>query len=356
MNLTILNTNLEAVLVLDAYMSFIWTDRYNLCGDFELYTTVDSEIIKYIRQDYYILNDLSEHVMIIEQIRITSDYDDGNRIIITGRSLESLLDRRIVWGQKTIFGNFQNGIKALLDDSIISPQDANRKISNFIFESSTDPKVTNINVNTQFTGDSVYEAIRKLCEEHNLGFKITLSNDNKFIFKLYAGVDKSYSQNTNAYVVFSPKFENILNSNYIETKQNLKTITLVGGEGEGNLRKYTSVGGGSGVNRRELFTDARDISSMAENNVTLSNADYLKLLQRRGYEKLSEYTEHISFEGQVETTIIFKYGEDFFIGDIVQITNEYGHETSVRISEIIITNNEQGFFIYPTFKTINNTH
>ncbi len=54
----------------------------------------------------------------------------------------------------------------------------------------------------------------------------------QFVFELYAGFDRSYDQTENPYVIFSPKFENIINSNYIESKASLKTVTLVGGEGE----------------------------------------------------------------------------------------------------------------------------
>lgn len=132
----------------------------------------------------------------------------------------------------------------------------------------------------------------------------------------------------------------------------MKTVTLIGGEGEGSARKYTTVGGGSGLNRREIFTDARDISSDAGDGVTLTDAEYTAQLQQRGREKLSENTDVTSFEGQVETTIMFKYREDFFNGDIVQITNEYGHETKARILEIVMSENEEGTSVYPTFATI----
>ena len=67
---------------------------------------------------------------------------------------------------------------------------------------------------------------------------------------------------------------------------------------------------------------------------------------------MAENTDVTSFEGQVETTIMFKYGEDFFNGDVVQIANEYGHETKARILEIVTSENEEGTSVYPTFKTI----
>lgn len=352
MDLTILNTDLDAVFVVDTYESFIWTDRYYKYGDFELYFAMRDGILDHIKQDYYIQSRDSEHVMIIENLLIGSDVEEGNHITITGRSLESILDRRIIWGQKTLSGNLQNAIKTLLNECIISPSDSNRKISNFIFEASTDTTVTSLTIDAQYTGDNLYDVIQKICEERNIGFKITLNDNEQFVFKLYAGTDRSYDQTVVPYVVFSPNFENIINSNYVESKSSLKNITLVGGEGEGSARKYTTVGSGRGLNRRELFTDARDISSDVGDGVVLTDAEYTAQLKQRGKEKLAENTDVTSFEGQVETTIMFKYGEDFFNGDVVQIANEYGHETKARILEIVMSENEEGTSVYPTFQTI----
>ena len=216
--------------------------------------------------------------MIVEKIQITSDTEDGNHVTVTGRSLESILDRRIVWGQKLLSGNLQNGIKTLLNENVISPSDSNRKISNFIFKESTDSAITKLKLEAQYTGDNLYDVIQKICEEQGIGFKITLNDKKQFVFELYAGFDRSYDQTENPYVIFSPKFENIINSNYIESKASLKTVTLVGGEGEGAGRRYTTVGGGSGLNRRELFTDARDISSNVGSDDALTDAEYMACL------------------------------------------------------------------------------
>ena len=352
MDVTVLNTNLDAISIVDVYESFIWTDRYYEYGDFELFTSMTDTILSYIRQDYYLQSRESEHVMIIEKIRINSDSENGNHITVTGRSLESILDRRIVWGQKTITGNLQNGIRTLLNENVISPADNKRRISNFIFEASTDPAITSLKIDAQYTGDNLYDVINKICSERSIGFKVTLNNNKQFVFKLYAGADRSYDQSVNPYVIFSPKFENIINSNYVESKSALKTVTLVGGEGEGSARKYTTVGGGSGLNRRELFTDARDISSDVGDGVVLSDAAYTAQLQQRGKEKLAENTDVTSFEGQVETTVMFRYGEDFFNGDVVHISNVYGHETKAIIFEIVMYEDEDGNSVYPTFKTI----
>lgn len=352
MDITVLNTNFDAIAIIDTYESFIWTDRYWKYGDFELYAPVSDDLFTYIKQDYYLWNRASDHVMIIEKIQIASDIEDGSHVTVTGRSLESILDRRIVWGQKTISGNLQNGIQTLLNENIISPSDNDRKISNFVFEASTDEAITKLKIEAQYTGDNLYDVIQAICEERNLGFKVTLNDNKQFVFKLYAGTDRSYDQTKVPYVVFSPRFENILNSNYVESKTSLKTITLIGGEGEGAARRYTTAGSGSGLDRRELFTDARDISSDIGDGQTLAPDDYNAQLEQRGCEKLAENTEVISFEGETETTLMFRYGEDFFNGDVVQIANEYGLETKARILEIVISEDKDGSSVYPTFKTV----
>lgn len=351
MELFVLNADFESIAVIDTYESMIWTDRYNAYGDFEIYFAMDESLLEYIKEDYYLWLKDSEHSMIIEDIKIDADTEEGNRLIVTGRSLESILERRIIWGQRIFSGNLQNAIQTMLNENIISPSVADRKIANFIFVPSTDSKITSLIIDNQYTGDDLYTVIKGLCEENNIGFKIVLTDDNQFAFSLYAGADRSYDQTENPYVVFSPNFENIINSNYFSSKAGYRNVTLVAGEGEGASRKTTVVGSASGLDRRELFTDARDISSDTEDG-TLSDAEYIAQLRTKGLKNLADHMITTAFEGEVEVTRLFKYGEDFFIGDIVQIANEYGNENSAYISELIISNSDEGLSIYPTFKTI----
>lgn len=355
MEFLVLDENLNTSSVLDSYESILWTERYNKCGDFEICESMTDTILKELRQDYYIWTRDSKQTMIVEDIHITSDAEDGNNVIIVGRSLESILERRIIWNQTILTGNFQSAIKKLLDENIISPTDSNRKISNFIFKESTDPEITKLTLDTQYTGDNLYEVVCDLCAAKNIGFSVSLNEDREFVFELYAGANRSYDQIENPYVVFSPKFENIINSNYIESKKMLKTVTLVAGEGEGSARKTVTVelttGGGSGLTRRELYTDARDISTTTESG-TLSDKEYQAQLSQRGEEKLAENTITRSFEGEMDSDKIFVYGEDFFMGDIVQIVNEFGVEAKARVVEMIRSQDESGIESCPTFETV----
>lgn len=348
MDITVLDTNFNPVAIVDTYESFIWTDRYYKYGDFELYTAVDSQIVDIMQLDRYLKIDGSEHMMIIEKDLIESDPEEGNRITVSGRSLESILDRRIVWGQRILDGNLQNAIKTLITEAIISPSISDRKISNFIFEDSTDPAVTNLTIRAQYTGDNLYDVIQAICEDANLGFKVTLNDSNQFVFKLYAGTDRSYNQSTVPFVIFSDRFDNLINSNFVKNRAPLKNVTLIGGEGEGSERRYTTVGSASGLSRRELFTDARDISSKTD-DATLSDAEYNAQLQQRGREKLTENVEIVYMDGEVDTSM-YQYGVDYFNGDIVQLRDAYGNENSARILEMITSEDKDKISVYPTFE------
>lgn len=347
MNLLVLNENFESIYLIDSYKSLIWTDRYDQAGDFELYTEVSGKVLQYVQKNCYLVNNESEYTMIVEDIDILSDREIGNYIKITGRSLESILDRRIVWGLKVLNGKLQNGIQTLLNECIISPSDPNRKISNFIFAESTDEKVANATIDTQYTGDNLYNVISEQCYINDLGFKILLNDQNQFVFSMYSGVDRSYDQEKNTFVIFSPKFENLVNSNYSESNSNYKNVTLIGGQGEGTERIYATAGSGSGLSRRELFTDARHLSP---NDIT--QEQYLANLRSKGEENLLSYEEFVSFEGQVEAFNSFIYKRDYNLGDVVQIENEYGKIGTTRITEVVTSIDENGYSIYPTFEMI----
>lgn len=374
MEAIVLNTELEAVGIIDVYESFIWTDRYNERGDFEISLPIKNGIPDFIQKDYYLINPESDHVMIIDTIQISTDVETGPSFLVRGRSLESILDRRIVWTKTTFEAatttdpkpNLQNGIKKLIDDAIINPALSTRKIDNFIFEESTDEKVTKLTFEAQYFGEDLYTIITKLCKENDIGFKITLNENYQFVFKLYAGVDRSYGtedepQEENPYVVFSPRFDNVLNTSYLDSNESFKNVTLVGGESEKDdngeeISRDTYVvalaGYQVGMTRRETFTDANGVNRNVGSEDALTEDQYQAHLRQAGIDTLIDNTIVTAFDGEVDPSMMYVYGEDYFIGDIVQIENEYGQEGQAYISEYIMSCDEGGTSAYPTFTTI----
>lgn len=355
MELTVLDTNLVPIKIIDTVDSLIWTDRYLGAGDFEIYTKVNADYILSLREDYYLSLKDSEHTMIIEAINLKTDIEDGNKFIVTGRSLESILSRRIVWNQTTLSGSLQSAIKQLLAENAINPDDADRKIANLVFSQSSDPIITALTVDEQFSGENLYSVIAYLCEANSIGFKVTLTSTGLFAFKLYSGVDRSFDQTAVPFVSFSPNLDNLLSSDYYHTKSPYKTVTLVMGEGEGENRLRTIVmrltGAGTGLDRREKFTDASDVSQSVSGG-TLSDEQYLSLLTQRGIASLRESRMFSDFQGVIDPNVTYIYGEDYFLGDIVQISDQYGLKGKTRMTELTFSEDPSGSSVYPTFEMV----
>lgn len=360
MDVWFLDENFNSRYVIDQFESLIWTERYNGAGNFEIYTPVNPTLLKIMDEvrlkqqqniDSYAWMKNSDQVMIIDTEKTVTEIETGGYMIISGKSLEYMLDRRIIWVQTILDGNFQNQVKKLLEMNVINPEIEDRKIPNFYFEESTDERITKLEIRAQYTGDNLYDTLVSMCNLYHLGFRIRLTDDFKFAFGLYIGEDRSYDQNKNPYVIFSPKFENIIDSKYLESSSTARNVAKVDGEDEGNNRKTITVGSAKGLARRELYVDARDIQSQV-GDTTLSADQYNSLLTQRGKEKLAENNYTKSFEGQIEATQIFKYDEDFFKGDIVQIVTEYGIEAKVRIMEFVRVQDTTGYSTYPTFDVI----
>lgn len=385
MDLYVLNTSFETVAVIDGFKSLIWTDRYNCCGDFELVVPVDMESLAYLKPDYYLQCELSDRTMIIETMELTIDEEEGAFATFTGRSLESILERRVVWGYYAYSGPMQTAIQQILTNNIISPTDSHRQISNFTYTTSTVTDITEIEYDFALFGDNIYELIVSVCQANDVGFKIVLNSSNQFVFSLYVGKDRSYNQSLLPWVVFSPTFDNLLSSKYYRTDVPKKTVSMVGGAGEyesdrtvveatvdgGSWQeedrttkrrwgyKTNSTGeytGGTGLNRKEIYTDASGVSKtyrdQNDEEQTYSDSEYAKLLIAKGQEELGEYFTTQTFEGDTDYAGQFIYGRDYEIGDILQIENEYGITAAVRVEEVVNTIDESGQSVVPSFTAI----
>lgn len=368
MDITVLDKTLTPIAIIDDYVSFIWTERYDECGDFELVMAMDPQLLDIFQMDYLLTIKESDKAMIIEEIDVDSNIEDGDRLTITGRSLESILDRRVFDHLITYedmplqYPNIADGMVAsMIGHNICHTYrnytvDSHRVISNLSYVMTTDSRITSLTGSGQYQGTNLYNAISDLCKDAKIGFKIVLDGTD-FKMSLYMGEDRSYDQTTNDYVVFSPEFDNIVSSNYVNSQKTYANYAYVGGEGEGNDKVVVSAyfADGrvvpSGFSRKEVFINASGISSKKEDGTTMSASAYKALLTNQGKMELAgNYKMKTGFDGEVDATRLFVYGRDFFLGDIVQVADAYGNSGTCYISEMIISDDENGYAIYPTFK------
>lgn len=375
MELTILDQRFNPIYRLDTFESVVWTERYTGYGDFEILLPLNDSIFLYAKLNNYVHISDSDRLMIIETQEIDSSFEDGSKIKISGRSLESILDRRIIWNQTVVKGDVQTVIKKLINDNIINPSLINRKINNFIFEdnfqysatSDTDATIDeeedgDPEVSAQYTGDNLYEVINEICYAFNTGFKIVVNESGQFVFSIYKGTDRTPESNQyGKFVVFSPSYNNLMSSNYLDSVANYRNVTLVAGEdpeegssssSQGYDRVRVTVGDASDLERRELYTDARDLRTKLDDGTEVLPRPYRNMLRQRGYEKLAECPENIAFEGEIDTLHTYVYNKDYFIGDVVKIQNELGISAKIRITEIVRSQDKEGYKLYPTFEVL----
>lgn len=424
----VLDKNLNLVGIIDSYTSLIWASRYNEDGDCELYIEATLDNLNILKENYYLARIDDEMVCQIKKGELETNPENGNYIIITGKSVTNFLNQRIIWGNSSVDGNVEVYIRNTIDNALgggAIPQRQLKKANGtrMLYLGSK----ANFNEVTQEQNSytNIGELVREKCKKYGWGYKILLQN-NVFYFFLYKGTDRSDS------VIFSPEYENIKSTKYVEDAQNIQNVALIAGEGEGAERIRDISGYAESTERHEVYVDARDISktikwselielyptktqggqgyitsengnyvykmdyidisifddyqlqkleslyptgtevSIGENlyyriyniiianlksntmqdedDVTLCDLVYKTYLVNRGYEKMAPYGLTKSFEGSIEADTTFKYKKDYFLGDIVQVRNEFGIEVKARIMEIIETYDDNGKSIEPKFE------
>ena len=361
MDIYVLDRNFETVAIVDTFISAVWTDRFAECGDFEIKVLASSESLNIFQADRYLWCSNSEHLMIVEELTLDSDAESGSQLLVVGRSLESILDRRVIWGKKTFTGNMQDAIQTILNENVIRPADGNRKIDKFRFVRSSDSRITSLTIDAQYTGDNIYDVICDLCAEADIGFKLIRTTAGYYEFSLYAGVDRSYEQSERPYIILSPNFENVMNSNAYSSKTEYKTVSLVGGPEQTDsttnaksqefVSAEISSGGGSGLDRRETYVSASDVQREVD-GVEIPINEYRNQLVQKGKEELAKLAITLTFDGEAELSRSFTYGKDFCMGDIVQNETEYGQVFVSRITEYIWSEDSSEIKQYPTFTVI----
>lgn len=374
----ILNTDYKIIGIVDNYSSAIFTKRYWEYGDFELYIKANAKSLSLLQPDFYIKRNSDTYIYVIESIQLTTSQEDGDFLTVKGRSVESMLTRRILYNHRnenlsqpyTIGGfnvEYPTDTCKTIEDCIrnaiemtIAPIDLNPYgvkwawDGNFILGerqgfSETMPQ-------TQILGTYLYDFIVEQCQNYGYGFRVHLNDDNKFEFNLYKGKDCSYNQKENPYIVFSHQFDNLSNTNYLFDTTNYKNYGYSIGKADieqerlWNGRPIKTTRNLNRVNRRELFIDSSSISKEEKdvngNNIIIPDNRYSMYVGNNAYNELVKYPIVETLDGDIVSNNM-KYN----LGDIVQIENEYGIQATARILEIIDCEDESGYSTVPTFST-----
>lgn len=393
MQLYILNSDYEFVGVIDETESTLWNKKYNDDGYCEIYVPCDMSLLSLLRKGNYVFRYDDDMFCKIEGLEIDTDAENGDYIIATANDIAKIImSGRIVRWQIVYKGTVFGFLQKVITDNIINPVQSQRKISNFVFDTSNASEFTETIEVSSFAED-LHSLVKGTCKTYNYGYRISYNPETQsLVFRLFKGVDRADPTN-DGYVEFSPAFSNILASKYKEDDSNYKNVAYVGYKSSDESMYLLSLFNGetepSGEDRKEVFVDgsntSRDITldelmllfpnatrsdnayyitegveqvavatvdaSGEEEKITVTDYTYLLLIRALGDSALAGHSKTQTFGGEIDTTDTYIIKKDYDIGDIVKVKDRYGNEADARIVEIMESeDNEDGRVIEPIFE------
>lgn len=370
----LMDTDLNIVDLIETYESMIWTHRYWEAGDFELYLPANEQSMNVFtdaaKKNYYILRDdddlpiTKKSVMVISKVVSETDVEGGNHLSITGRSIKSLLSKRIVQKNYILSGGIESELRRIVDENAITPDSQSRVIP--YLELGELAGLTEI-INYNAEGSQLDSVISTICKLFKIGWDIVYNMETKKLeFILYKGVDRSYAQSPildkKPYVIFSDDFENLLTTKYTVDNSSYKNLAYV----KGQIREYdekkkdyittdlsqevvpdnddgTKINP-SGLDRREMFVDGT-----ATGEIEAYPNIYRSALISKGKTELDKYKSLTDISGKILPNYTFEINKDYFLGDLVTVQNSYGQSFDARVTEVIYTEEAKGITTIPSF-------
>lgn len=339
MDLYIYSPNIVLQGIVDGYISLRWRRRYFEPGEIELHCPATADNISLLQVGNIIHRLDRSEAASIEGVTIATNDDGSDEMTVTGRMGSSMLDRRIITPTISFSGTVETAMRKIVSDNAITA----RPIPLLTLGTEAGYTAT---CSFQATGNGVLSAIEALGKSAPMGFRVRLDVPNQaWIFEVYDGIDRSVTQTSHPYVLFSNEFQNISRPSYSLDVSIYKNYAYVAGNGEGSTRTVVEVDQTGGNPRREIWVDARDLQQG-----DLSDTDYQAQLRQRGLDKLAAENASESFAAQAVDTDNFQYRTDWDLGDIISM-GKWGITLSQRITEVEEVDEGGVFTITPTCGT-----
>jgi hypothetical protein len=310
----IYNPSLQLQGVIDEFSSLIWIRRYQEPGEFELRTPYAAESKQLLIPENIVQRfDGRETVDagVVENIFMTSD-----EIIIKGRFLESYLDRRLIKETTYYTGNAEDSMRSIISNMETIP----------LLSLGTDYGLTETLI-FQATYKSVLNIISKACRATGLGFRIRPDFSTRDLyFEVYKGADRTSSNA--AKVIFSEKYDNLMNEQYSYDSTSYKTKAFVS-QLIDNVRVAYNIGGGTGLGLREVHVPTTvDVNGKTSAEIEAS-------MKNQGQRALDSKIIWESFTFATDAESPFRYRSDYDVGDLVHVKHTaWNIDLALRISEI----------------------
>lgn len=331
MYLNIYDMDLNRVGALQTWVSLTWKEEYNGLGNLIVEVVQTSDMVELLRPWRYVSTDKSDQVMLILSVQLK----DGH-LTAYGKSAGVILERRI---SNAVIANV-NAESAML--SLVQNMAQWPGIMNGF------PKgITDI-FTSQISGKSVYKYFETISKACDIGFKVLklgssgeltdengaplVGSDGSTLTIYEIGKNLKvvcYKPGLNKNAKYSLDYGNLSDVVFSSSDMNFYNVAFVAGAGEGadRITVYAGATDKTGIERLEMFVDARDIQQ--EDGESISQ--YEARLVARGEEKLLE-------QAHIESVTFDIDDERAELGDIVTVLlPEFGLSKKVRITSRTIT-------------------
>lgn len=335
-NIRFFNSNLDFLGEVDNFTSLIFIRSWESYGEFNInINKFNKDLFK--KKNIIMINNNPFKVGTIEEISVTSN----NTIKIKGYTLGYWFVNRVTFPPvgleyDSYNTNIEEIMKAIVLKNTVEANDPKRNIPKLIVSTSLG-RGEKLNFQTRFKYLS--DELTSLAKISGLGWGIYLDIEKKqFIFEVFEGNNLSVEQTILPPKIFSSEYDNVINKSYITSDIDSKNVAIVAGQGEGINREIKIVNNElSGLERKELFVDARDIKE----NESLIDRGNIKLAEKQSIE---------TFECE---TINKGYIDEWNLGDIVTILDkDLGYLEHTRVIEVQESYENGEINIEPTFGTI----
>lgn len=331
---------------------------YQDVGEFEVYCKATQTNLQLLKKGRYVTIPNKRFIWVINSVRYTFNAGGTRMISAKGYEAKWLLNKRCILTPKELNGTITTAVYGLVNHALGTGANAARTISdnngNYKFYVDTNNLLIDIS-GTQATRGNLLEFTNKLLKTYNCGSQVVFESD-KLVYKIFAGRVKTDT------VKFSQSLDNLLSSEYVTDDTEKATYALVvstfeetktvnGVEEKHKIDYLKEVNQNLiGIDRSEIVVESNlatkyEDANGVEQETTPNSALYQSWQTQEGNNQLAERVTIEEINGEIDlANSKYKFDEDFFIGDIVRVQDEYfNFSINPKISKYTFKQDANGY-------------
>ena len=252
-------------------------------------------------------------------------YPAGGGCTVSGRSAEALFERQVLKREGYLYGSVATALEVVL----LTYAPANGAFPDLAVGNITGlPDLDVIPFEWKDLSHWFYDTLARFGASYRLDMG---DFDSFFTFNVVFGTDRSSFGDGKSYVLIREDGDCLENVSFsVDTKGYSNVICVVGNDG-----RYVTVpdNAPSGLDRREGILFARDVYPASFE----TDEEYLSVLRARGESRIASYSERITFSGRASGNGMYRFGRDYFLGDICDIETKSGQHLALRVVSVTDT-------------------